>query len=189
VLFNVKGRDLMAIDCPNDEIDEATLEEYKSLGLSQTPFTQVKYYVPYFDSKSNKQSTYLSREDVSSYISSGKLKKFKYVYSDDKESIEMIFANIDDPSQTMESIVNKVIDGNDPDFGSAMTWTEFLETVSKNAQRGSGGGKGGEILINSWKKFKRYVNKAIINDDMFANRVMPERANVGLPMSLSTSRK
>jgi DNA helicase HerA-like ATPase len=189
VLFNVKGRDLMAIDCPNDEIDEATLEEYKSLGLSQTPFTQVKYYVPYFDSKSNKQSTYLSREDVSSYISSGKLKKFKYVYSDDKESIEMIFANIDDPSQTMESIVNKVIDGNDPDFGSAMTWTEFLETVSKNAQRGSGGGKGGEILINSWKKFKRYVNKAIINDDMFANRVMPEQSECRLADELKHIKK
>lgn len=189
VLFNVKGRDLMAIDCPNDEIDEATLEEYKRLGLSQTPFTQVKYYVPYFDSKSNKQSTYLSREDVSSYISSGKLKKFKYVYSDDKESIEMIFANIDDPSQTMESIVNKVIDGNDPDFGSAVTWTEFLEIVSKNAQRGSGGGKGGEILINSWKKFKRYVNKAIINDDMFANRVVPEQSECRLADELKHIKK
>lgn len=189
VLFNVKGRDLMAIDCLNDDLDEETIQEYKNLGLSQSPFKQAKYYVPYYDSKSTKQSTYLSRDDVSSYINSGKLKKFKYVYSDDKESIEMIFANIDDPTQTMESIVNKVIDASDPDFGSATTWGDFLETVSKNAQRGSGGGKGGEILINSWKKFKRYVNKAITNDDMFANRVMPEQSECRLADELKHIRK
>lgn len=189
VLFNVKGRDLMAIDCINDDLDEETIQEYKKLGLSQTPFKQAKYYVPYYDSKSLKQSTYLSRDDVSSYINSGKLKKFKYVYSDDKESIEMIFANIDDPTQTMESIVNKVIDASDPDFSSATTWGDFLETVSKNAQRGSGGGKGGEILINSWKKFKRYVNKAITNDDMFANRVMPAQSECRLADELKHIKK
>ena len=181
VLFNVKGRDLMGIHLPNDELDDETVKEYEdTLKLSSKPFGDVKYYVPYYDSKSSRQNTYLSREDVSSYIQTDKLKKFKYVYSDDKESIEMIFANIDDPTQTMESIVNKVIDASDPDFSGANTWGEFLETVDKNSQRGSGGGKGGEILINSWKKFKRYANKAIKNDDMFANRVIPEQSECRL---------
>jgi hypothetical protein len=180
VIFNVKGRDLLAIDSINQELDGETIEEYKNLGLSQAPFKQVKYYIPYYDSKASKQSTYMTRDDISSYIDSKKLKKFKYVYSDDKESVEMIFANIDDPSQTMESIVNKVIDENDPDFKSASTWGEFLDTVSQNAQKGSGGGKGGEITIQSWKKFKRYINKAITNDDMFANRVMPEQSECRL---------
>ncbi|MGG2196443.1 hypothetical protein [Paenibacillus validus] len=106
VLFNVKGRDLMAIDRQNEDLDEETVEEYSTLGLSQKPFKQAKYYIPYFDSKSAKQSTYLSRDDVSSYIDSGKLKKFKYVYEDDKESIEMMFANVEDPNQTMEAIVS-----------------------------------------------------------------------------------
>jgi len=190
VLFNVKGRDLLAIDCLNEELDEETIAEYKeTLKLSPTPFKHVNYYIPYYDSTSAKQSTYISPDDVTSYIKSGKLKKFKYVFSDDKESIEMIFANIDDPSQTMESIVNKVIDSSDPDFGNDTTWTEFLETVSKNAQRGSGGGKGGEILINSWKKFKRYVNKAIVNDDMFSQRVMPERSECRLADELMQIKK
>ena len=181
VLFNVKGRDLMGIHLHNDELDDETVKEYEdTLKLSAKPFSDVKYYIPYYDSKSSRQSTYLSREDVSSYIQADKLKKFKYVYSDDKESIEMIFANIDDPTQTMESIVNKVIDASDPDFSGANTWGEFLETVDKNSQRGSGGGKGGEILINSWKKFKRYANKAIKNDDMFANRVVPEQSECRL---------
>ncbi len=174
VLFNVKGRDLMAIDRPNDDLDEQTINEYKTISLSQTPFKNAKYYIPYYDSKSAKQSTYLTRDDVSSYLESGKLKKFKYVYEEDKESIEMMFANVEDPNQTMESIVSKIIDERDSDFGGLKTWTEFLDTVSENSQKGSSGSKG-EISVLSWRKFKRIVNKAVKNDDMFANRVLPNQ--------------
>lgn len=188
VLFNVKGRDLMAIDRPNDELDSGTIEEYKKLELSQAPFRQVKYYIPYYDNKSTRQSTYLLRDDVTSYIESRKLKKFKYVYEDDKESIEMMFANVEDPNQTMESIVSKIIDERDFDFGNLKTWSEFLETVSENSQKGSSGSKG-EISVLSWRKFKRIVNKAIKNDDMFANRVVPEQSECRLADELKHIKK
>jgi DNA helicase HerA-like ATPase len=183
VLFNVKGRDLMAIDCPNEEADEKTLVEYEKLGLSSEPFKQAKYYVPFSDGKSSRTSTYLSREDVKSYIDSGKLKKFKYVYSDDKEGIEMMFANVEDPNQTMEAIVSKIIDENDSDFGGLSDWGDFLDKVSDNSQKGSSGSKG-EISVLSWRKFKRIVNKAIKNDDMFANRVQPEQSECRLADAL-----
>ena len=42
VLFNVKGRDLMAIDLPNSELDSATIKEYATLELSPEPFKQVR---------------------------------------------------------------------------------------------------------------------------------------------------
>lgn len=188
VLFNVKGRDLMAIDRQNDELDDETVEEYKKLKLSQKPFRQVKYYIPYYDNKSTKQSTYLLRDDVSSYIESRKLKKYKYVYDDDKESIEMMFANVEDPNQTMEAIVSKIIDERDTDFGNLKTWSEFLETVSENSQKGSNGSKG-EISVLSWRKFKRIVNKAIKNDDMFANRVVPGQSECRLADELKHIKK
>lgn len=188
VIFNVKGRDLMAIDSFNDELDEDTLKEYETLKLSQFPFKQVKYYIPFYDSKSPKQSTYLSRDDVSSYIESGKLKKYKYVYEDDKESIEMMFANVEDPNQTMEAIISKIIDERDADFGRLKTWGEFLETVSENAQKGSNGSKG-EISILSWRKFKRIVTKAIKNDDMFANRVLTDQSECHLADELKRIKK
>ena len=178
VLFNVKGRDLMAIDRPNDDLDDETINDYKKLGLSQSPFKKVKYYIPFSEATSAKQSTYLMRDDVSSYISSGKLKKFKYVYKDDKESIEMMFANVEDPNQTMESIVSKIIDERDADFGKLKSWSEFLETVSENSQKGSSGAKG-EISVLSWRKFKRIINKALKND-MFSNRVIPEQSECQL---------
>ena len=188
VLFNVKGRDLMAIDRPNDDLDDETISDYKKLGLSQSPFKKAKYYIPYSDATSAKQSTYLMRDDVSSYISSGKLKKFKYVYKDDKESIEMMFANVEDPNQTMESIVSKIIDERDADFGNLGDWKDFLETVSENSQKGSSGSKG-EISVLSWRKFKRIVNKAIKSDDMFSNRVIPEQSECRLAEELKHIKK
>lgn len=188
VLFNVKGKDLMAIDRISDTLDEATISEYEKLELSKEPFKKVKYYIPYYDNKSVKQSTYLSRDDINSYVESGKLKKFKYVYEDDKESIEMMFANVDDSSQTMEAIVSKIIDERDSDFGKLKTWNEFLEMVNENSQKGSGGAKS-EINVLSWRKFKRIVNKAIKNDDMFANRVQPDQSECRLADELKHIKK
>ncbi len=189
VLFNVKGRDLMAIHCENEELDSKTIEEYNGLGLSQEPFKQVKYYIPYYDSKSTKQrSTYLCPEDVSSYVESSYLKKFKYVYEDDKESIEMMFANVEDPNQTMEAIVSKIIDENDPDFGKLKTWNDFVETVNENSKKSSSGPRN-EISVLSWRKFKRIVNKAIKNDDMFAQRVIPTQSECRLADELKKIKK
>jgi DNA helicase HerA-like ATPase len=108
----------------------------------------------------------------------GQLQKFKYSYESDKESLEMLFADIDDPQQTMEAIISKIIDDTDPDFGSGRvnTWTEFRDKVDELSQRSQPAGRGGqqrvsnEISVLSWRKFKRIINKAIKNDDMFANR-------------------
>jgi DNA helicase HerA-like ATPase len=188
VLFNVKGRDLMAIDIENDELDEETITAYKRLGLSEKPFKQAKYYIPYYDNKSAKTSTYLQTDDVSSYVKSGKLKKFKYTYEDDKESIEMMFANIEDPNQTMEAIISKIIDESDSDFKSSNTWGNFLEKVSENSQKGSSGAKG-EISVLSWRKFKRVINKAIKNDEMFANNVVETQSECRLANELKHIKK
>lgn len=182
VIFNVKGKDLMAIDCPNDFAMEGTSErdrvyaEYDALGLSTEPFKKVKYYIPYSSDMSARQSTYLSKNDVEDYIEDGKLRKFKYSYEDDKESLEMLFADIDDPQQTMEAIISKIIDGTDPDFGGIYTWEDFREKVSELSQKSQPTTRGGnqrvsnEISVLSWRKFKRIINKATKNDDMFANR-------------------
>ena len=181
VIFNVKGKDLMAIDSANDFTEEGeeernrVYEEYKNLGLLTEPFKKVKYYIPFSSDMSAKQSTYLSHDDIENYIEDKKLKKFKYSYEDDKESLEMLFADIDDPQQTMEAIISKIIDNTDPDFGGICTWDAFREKVSELSQRSQPSGKGNtrasnEISVLSWRKFKRIINKATKNDDMFANR-------------------
>ena len=183
VIFNVKGKDLMAIHSSNDfsedDIGERNkvYQEYKDLGLSTNPFKQVKYFIPYSSNSSAKQSTYLPKEYIDEYIKEGQLQKFKYSYEDDKESLEMLFADVDDPQQTMEAIISKIIDNTDPDFGDDQvnTWEGFREKVDELSQKSQPQEKGGkrvsnEISVLSWRKFKRIINKAIKNDDMFANR-------------------
>ncbi len=180
VIFNVKGHDLMSIHKPNDFVGqpkgekERVYEDYKRLGLDPSPFTNVSYFIPYTAETTSKQSTYLSRSDVEDYLHQERLKKFKYSYVDDKESIEMLFADIEDPQQTMESIISKVIDESDPDFCKITSWNGFLEKVDELSQRTSTNNRGttrsNEINILSWRKFKRIINKALKNDDMFANR-------------------
>jgi DNA helicase HerA-like ATPase len=176
IIFNVKGHDLMAIDRENtfdgnEEERNKTIKEYEALNLTPQPFKQVHYYIPYTSNTSAKQSTYLPREDVNDYAAEGQLKKYKYVYSNDKESIEMMFSNIDDPNQTMESIISKIIDEQDPDFKNLSTWADMIEKVTEKSQKGSGGkDNNNDISVLSWRKFKRIVRKAI-QDDMFAQRV------------------
>lgn len=192
VIFNVKGRDLMAIHRENEFEHEPEGEkervqkEYEDMNLSFEPFRNVSYYVPYYATTSAKQSTYLSRDDVEDYRQDGILKKFKYSYQEDKESIEMLFADVDDPQQTMESIISKIIDENDPDFGTGVgTWNDLLNKVDELSQKSQSQGKGqkggsNEINVLSWRKFKRIINKALKNDDMFANRPDPSRGECRL---------
>lgn len=181
VIFNVKGKDLMAIDRPNSFEDdkpgekECTYGEYKALGLSTEPFKNVHYYIPYASAKSARQNTYLPPEYIEDYLNDNQLSKFKFTYEEDKESIEMLFADIEDPQQTMEAIISKIIDSTDPDFGNITTWNDFREKVDELSQGSQSQGRGAqrnsnEISVLSWRKFKRIINKAIKNDDMFANR-------------------
>ena len=64
VFFNVKGRDLMAIDEPNTSLSPEDKAIYESLGLSTEPFSNVRYYYPFDKSASNKVSTYATKDDV-----------------------------------------------------------------------------------------------------------------------------
>jgi DNA helicase HerA-like ATPase len=203
VIFNVKGKDLMAIDRPNDFSTDGSGEkervfsEYEKLGLSSEPFKNVKYYIPFASSTSAKQSTYLLPDDVKNNMEDGQLKKFKYSYEDDKESLEMLFADVDDPQQTMEAIISKIVDDNDPDFGNGRvnTWDSFREKVNELSQKSQPAGRGGqqrvsnEISVLSWRKFKRIINKATKNDDMFANRPDPSKHECRLADELKKIRE
>jgi DNA helicase HerA-like ATPase len=188
VIFNVKGRDLLSIDKANDfdgddEQKIKVLQEYANMGLSTDPFKKVRYFIPFSEPTSAKRSTYLGPDDEARYIKGGKLQKYKYVYEADKESIEMMFANVDDPQQTMESIISKIIDTDDSDFSSLTTWDNCMDKVSEKSQKGQG--KGDDISVLSWRKFKRVFRKAI-QDEMFANRAESSKAECRLGDALKT---
>jgi len=176
VIFNVKGKDLMAINESNDfegnpKEKTKTLEEYETLKLSTEPFENVKYYIPH-TVRNLKKSTYLSESEVNAYREEGKLNSFAYLYEEDKENIALMFSNIDDSTQTMDSIIDYI--STNQEFGDIGSWEEFLDKVKEKTESGQTGGSK-EITVASWRKFYRIINKAIRHDEMFATRLIDEK--------------
>jgi len=169
VIFNVKGKDLMAIDELNDfdgnqDEKDAVLSEYENLKLSKEPFKNVKYHIPYTE-KNLKKSTYLSEAEVKSVYETGKLNSFAYLFEEDKENIELMFSNIDDSTQTMDSIIDYI--STNSEFFGIDNWIDFLDKVKEKTESGQSSGSR-EITVASWRKFFRIINKAIRHDEMFA---------------------
>lgn len=168
VIFNVKGKDLLAIDEPNVFDSEKEREEvlalYDELGLSKTPFKNVHYYYPYSDTRIH--NTYLEKENVTKNIDNGKAHMFKYEYRHDKENLDLMFSSIDDQGQTMDSILNYIISGRG-EFGNLDSWNDFLDKVKKCGEAGGHGDK--EISVLSWRKFERIVKKSIYNNPLFGS--------------------
>lgn len=176
VLFNVKGKDLLAIHQENDfeyeknpaKVKAEVEELYTRLGLTPKPFSNVHYYYPYSIPNTRHWNTYMSQDEVKLNIETKKAQFFKYIYEDDCEHLDLMFANIDDTTQTMDSILSYIMDGQGV-FKDIKNWTKFLEAVDQMTKAG-GNGRGNEISVMSWRKFKRIVRKQIENNPMFALR-------------------
>jgi len=177
VLFNVKGKDLLAIDQLNDFSDERnpeqvrknTLDKYEKLGLSAEPFKNVQYYYPYSIPRTRHWNTYMTPEEVEDNIKKKKAKKFKYIYKYDKENLDLMFANIDDSTQTMDSIISYIMSGQGK-FNQVNDWQGFLDAVKEKCSTETTG-KDKEIPIASWRKFYRIINKSITDNKIFARGI------------------
>lgn len=195
VLFNVKGKDLLAIDQPNDFSDERnpeqarkeTLAKYKALGLSAEPFKNVHYYYPYSIPNTRHWNTYMSPQEVADNIKKKKAKKFKYVYQYDKENLDLLFANIDDSTQTMESIISYIMSGQGK-FSGVGDWVGFLEAVKEKCSTETAG-KDKEIPVASWRKFYRIINKSITDNKIFARDVREDEGETRIGDALKYIKK
>lgn len=168
VLFNVKGKDLLALDEPN-EFDSAKEKEetfalYDELGMSKEPFRNVTYYYPYSDK--NSWNTYMDTVSLEEQQNMKKALFYKYEYEYDKDNLDLMFASLDDPTQSMDSILNYII-SNQGDFGNLSDWEDFLDEVQKKCKAGGQGDK--EITVASWRKFNRIVRKSIFKNGIFGN--------------------
>lgn len=96
----------------------------------------------------------------------GKAHLYKYSYEDDKDNLDLMFASMDDPQQTMDSIINYIIT-NQGGFGGLDDWDDFLDEIQKHCKAGNGGDK--EITVASWRKFNRIIRKSIYRNEIFGN--------------------
>ena len=114
-----------------------------------------------------------------------KAKKYKYVYEYDKENLDLMFANIDDSTQTMDSIISYIMSGQGA-FGQISDWQQFLEAVHEKCSGGSGKNDK-EIPVASWRKFYRIINKSISDNMIFARDVREDTDDIPESSSLFQS--
>lgn len=195
VLFNVKGKDLLAIDQLNDFSDERnpeqaqkdTFAKCEKLGLAAEPFKNVQYYYPYSIPKTRHWNTYMTPEEVEDNIKKKKAKKYKYIYKYDKENLDLMFANIDDSTQTMESIISYIMSGQGK-FNQVSDWQEFLEAVKEKCSTETSG-KDKEIPVASWRKFYRIINKSITDNKIFARDIREDEGETRIGDALKYIKK
>ncbi|MCQ2273308.1 MAG: ATP-binding protein [Bacteroidales bacterium] len=173
IMMNVKGTDLLRIDQMNERNQE--LEEikavYDKLGLELKPFQQVKYYYPF--SKSYTAYTYEKEQVIKDRLARGEAFQYKYPFEteEDKECLDLLFANVDDPNDTIESIINYII-SKGGGFNGVESWEEFKDALYKQTESSKTTSQGKEISVMSWRKFYRLFNKSFQKSrQMFTERL------------------
>lgn len=182
VLFNVKGRDLLSLD-KKGSVDDENLEIYKMLDMKAKPFSNVHYYYPYSDNEIHAK-TFADKMYVQTQIDHDKnASKYKYSYKFSKEKLEFLFANEEDTTGTLASIITWINNDGMP-FSGCGTWDTFKEDIQKvlndpecPARKNSG------IQLSSWKKFNRILEKAL-NDKVFTDALDENLAEVDLSKCL-----
>lgn len=169
IAFNVKGKDLLAVDEANDfegneKERQKVLAKYEELGLDKTPFKQVKYFYP--ASNFNNVNSYVDEERFKEQKRLGKALEYKFEYEKDKQNLDLLFSDIDDPNQTIDSIIDYIISGRG-NFKGIKEWNSFVDEIDKMAKSGNSGDK--EILVQSWRRFSRLVKKSVSGNELFGN--------------------
>lgn len=172
VFLNVKGKDLLSIDKKSESDFKKLKIAYENLGLNSEPFKNVKYFYPY---DKNDAGTY-GKELLEEQLTGNKAFRYKFLYEYDRDNLDLLFSNIDDPNQTMDSIVNYIM-SEQGNFKQCTNWEAFLEEVDRKCQSGGQGDK--EITVASWRKFKRIIKKSL-NAKIFANRLVENNKEVRL---------
>lgn len=162
VFFNVKGRDLMAIDEPSQELSNNDRQIYADLGLADTPFENVRYYYPYGKSDVAKVQSYAAPEDIERQKKENKAFSYKFTFADNKDRLDLLLANEDDPSNTLEACVNFILN-EEGKFKGIEQWKTLKETIDEYTKAGNQD-TSKDIQVVSWRKFKRCISKAISND-------------------------
>ncbi len=183
VVFNVKGRDLLAIDEPNTKLSDDDKKIYEEmLNLNTKPFDNVKYFYPYAEHTPSKTFSYGEKDDIEAQIDINKAFRYKYIFEEDKENLELLFANVEDSSGTMESIVNFIVNGQDK-FSDVDSWNTLINTVAEYKKSGRKDGDK-DISVMSWRKFSRIISKSL-SHSIFQKAVVPAKNETRLQEAVS----
>lgn len=185
IMFNVKGRDLLSINEPAHQVPDKDIELYKSLGLEVKPFSNVHFYYPY--SNNDEMHNIQSFADYETMYKKQKLHNdasvYKYDFRNCRDKFSYLFANEEDASGTMESIISWIENENAP-FCGITSWKHFDDRLAQVLNPDSTDNPARKnIPLVSWKKFNRIIDK-IKSDSVFSDGVGDDYDAVSLSDSI-----
>lgn len=156
IIFNVKGRDLLAIDQRDEEFSDERAAEWKKCGLEPIPFKNVSYLYPYCKKADHNYTlSHVDPKVLDRQIREKRAFNYFYDYGVGRGKLDLLFSDIDDPASTMESIFHSI---ENIECGD---WETFKKEVEQRAQKG---GKSSEVPVVSWRKFLRLLKTRTEND-------------------------
>ena len=109
----------LAIDQFNDNLSEEDRSIYEMLKVCPKPFENVKYFYP--NSINYNGNTYAKEADLRVQVDADKAFFYKYIYSEDKNKLDMLFANVEDSTGTMDAILSEIM-SDSGDFAKIQNW-------------------------------------------------------------------
>jgi DNA helicase HerA-like ATPase len=165
IVFNVKGADLLAVDEPTAEpLNSHQEEEWRKCGLEPGPLQNVTYLYP-FGKRADRgfSQSFVDISRLKTQQTGGQAWNYFYDVECAKRRLRLLFSDIDDPTISLESILEHV--GN-MDIAS---WDAFRQEVEGRTGKGGSSQEKASISAQSWRKFHRLLKTRTLND-LFCER-------------------
>ncbi len=153
VILNVKHGDLLKIDEPPANLDDAQKSLWLKLGLEPKPFQNVHYYLP--RAKNGEPNSFFRPRQSQVYA---------YELNDCADKLDLLFSSVPDPTETIDLLVGEISNGLQDKtpksaFGKVQDWDSLLNGEPLADQ---GKSKGiGDVKASSVGKFRRHLRRMV----------------------------
>lgn len=166
IIFNVKGRDLLTIDEDRDDLTDSIKRGWERCGLDATPFKNVTYFHPYGDDpRRHYTQSRVSQQTLEAQIEAGNAYNFFYNVEEGLKRLPLLFSDVDDPNYTMENCCDSAASF------AVGKWEDLKEEVKRQTETG----RGGDIPVQSWRKFNRLL-RIRVDNGIFGERAQTKAA-------------
>jgi len=159
IILNVKGDDLLYIDKIRPDMTDSIEKGWQNCDLKAAAFSNVKYFFPYIkNEQSHFANTWCDSDTLNRIFSAGIARNYIYTYQHDREKLDLLLTNIDDPNFTLEAIRNEIVTS--PRFEAILDWNGLNHELMARCQAG----KGDPIPVVSWRRFRRLVSTIVTGE-------------------------
>jgi hypothetical protein len=154
ILLNVKHGDLLQIDQEGSLSDEDK-ERWKAIGLEPRPFEKVRYLLP-----AGKE--YFTTFRPNSFALPLSYNTYAYALTDTADKLDLLFSNIPDPSDTIDSLVGEIANGiinKEAKWKKVTDWNSLLNDEPLFDSKTGKAQNVGDIRAISVARFRRQLRR------------------------------